>query len=74
MVKGDDFEVSKEVYERAKANYVGGNLTNSYYMVDSDRKELFPETIRYGYGLYNCKVYEKNGKYMCSWWRGDSCD
>lgn len=66
MVEGAPFEVSKEVYDRAKANHD--------YMVDQDTEELFTETVRFGYGLYDCKVHEINGKYICTWMRGSSCD
>ena len=74
MVKGDDFEVSKEVFERAKAQYIGKTPTDSYYMTKEDQKREFSEAIRWGYGLYDCKVREENGKYICSWWRGETCD
>ena len=66
MVKGEPFEVSKEVYERAKEN--------GDYMTIKDRNVLFSDSILCGYGLYNCRVHEENGKYICTWWRGDSCD
>ena len=73
MVKGTPFEVSKEVYERAKNN--SKNKDQKYfYMTDSDKNELFSAAIRCGYGLYNCMVHEDNGKYICTWNRGDSCD
>ena len=74
MVKGTDFEVSKEVFERAKANCSKKTRNDGYYMAESDKKELFDESIRWGYGLYDCQVREENGKYICSWWRGSSCD
>lgn len=73
MVKGTPFEVSKEVYERAKNN--SKNKDQKYfYMTDSDKNELFSAAIRCGYGLYNCMVHEEKGKYICTWDRGDSCD
>lgn len=74
MVRGEDFEVSKEVYERAKAQYTGEEPRDSYYMAQSDIEKTFDESIRWGYGLYNCQVHEENGKYICTWWRGSSCD
>ena len=73
MVKGTPFEVSKEVYDRAKAQCTKEDET-SFYMTLEDRNELFPESIRWGYGLYDCKVHEEDGKYICTWWRGSSCD
>lgn len=66
MVRGTPFEVSKEVYERAKEH--GG------YMADKDKNELFSMAILVGYGLYDCRVIEKDGKYICTWERGESCD
>ena len=73
MKTGKPFEVSKEVYERAKANSVNKDLV-SFYMAKQDEEELFSESIRWGYGLYNCRVYEEDGKYICTWEMGDSCD
>ena len=73
MRYGHDFEVSKEVYERAKANSPDKN-GSSFYMTQADKEELFSESIRFGYGLYNCQVREANGKYICSYMMGDSCD
>ena len=66
MRRGKDFEVSKEVYDRAQLN--------RGYMAKEDKEALFSESIRYGYGLYGCVVREKDGKYICSYEIGDSCD
>lgn len=66
MRRGKDFEVTKDVYERAKAN--------RGYMDSDDRPKYFDGSILNGYGLYDCKVREENGKYICSWWCGSSCD
>lgn len=73
MRQGKPFEVSKEVYERAKANCIDKNK-KYYYMAPEDKIELFSEAIRCGYGLYCCMVHEENGKYICTWDMGDSCD
>lgn len=73
MKRGTPFEVSKEVFERAKARSVNKDA-KSFYMVDEDEQELFSESIRYGYGLYNCRVHEEDGKYICTWDMGSSCD
>lgn len=76
MRKGTDFEVSKDVYDRAVANYVGKDkpLNGAYYMAKQDQEKLFSEAIRWGYGLYSCMVREEDGKYICSYWTGDTCD
>ena len=66
MRYGKDFEVPKEVYERAKAH--GG------YMAEEDKPQFFSNSILVGYGLYRCIVKEENGKYICSYMTGDSCD
>lgn len=66
MVKGTDFEVTKDVWERAQRNHG--------YMAEEDKDKLFDVSILCGYGLYSCKVREQDGKYICSWWRGETCD
>lgn len=79
MTVGKPFEVSKDVYERAMARYkdredlmeaAGGY----YWMTNDDKKNLFSDAILMGYGLYNCMVHEEDGKYICTWECGDSCD
>lgn len=66
MRRGTPFEVSKEVYDRAKLN--------RGYMAQCDVVENFSEEIRFGYGLYCCMVHEEDGKYICTYETGDSCD
>ena len=66
MRYGKEFEVPKDVYERAKEN--GG------YMTSEDQSRFFSSSILMGYGLYSCIVTEKNNKYVCSYMIGDSCD
>ena len=92
MVRGEPFEVSKEVYERARSYYLDrlkeallrDNITeeqykeaeksSSFYMTDEDEMIYFSESLRWGYGIYSVFVSEKDGKYICTWERGDSCD
>lgn len=76
MASRKPFEVSKEVYERAKAQYKGKEdiAGGYYYMAAEDRNKLFSDAILYGYGLYSCMVHEEDGKYICTWECGDSCD
>ena len=66
MVRGEDFEISKEVYDRAMKN--GG------YITGEDEKNLFSEAMLCGYGVYGDMAYEKDGKYWCRWEHGSSCD
>lgn len=73
MKQGKPFEVSKEVYDRARE--AANNKEQTYYfMTARDREELFDLSITCGYGLYSCMVHEENGKYICTWVSGDSCD
>ena len=73
MRRGTPFEVSKEVFERARANS-GNQSGNCFYMAEEDKEKLFSIQVLCGYGLYNCKVREDNGKYICTYETGDSCD
>ena len=66
MRRGTEFEVTKDVYERA--------AKNRGYMHDDDREKYFSEDVICGYGLYDCKVREQDGKYICSYMTGSSCD
>ena len=71
MRTGTPFEVSKEVYERAK----GDREKDGWYpMTKDDQIEHFSESIRWGYGLYNCRVHKEGEKYICTYETGDSCD
>ena len=77
MRVGKPFEVPKEVFDRAKANYrhqEGYAEPDSYYMTNEDKKKYFSEAILCGYGLYSCKIHEEDGKYICTYSTGDSCD
>lgn len=71
MRTGTPFEVSKEVYERAK----GDREKDGWYpMTKEDQEKNFSESIRWGYGLYNCRVHKEGEKYICTYETGDSCD
>lgn len=77
MRTGTPFEVSKDVYDRARGMYAENSRESYdgyYYMAQQDQNELFSESIRWGYGLYNCKVHEEDGKYICTYETGSSCD
>lgn len=73
MIKGTPFEVSKEVYERAKARAKNKD-GKFFYMAPEDERTLFSDSIRLGYGLYGCMVHEEDGKYICTYSTGSSCD
>lgn len=70
--------------ERAKENLETGRLTEAdykerinrkwFYMTTEDEMIYFSESLRWGYGIYSVIVSEKDGKYICTWERGDSCD
>lgn len=66
MQRGEDFEVPKEVFDRAQ-EFRG-------YMADEDIPKYFSQSIQCGYGLYDCVVRKCDGKYICSYWTGDTCD
>lgn len=66
MRKGTEFEVSKDVYERA--------VKDRGYMATEDRLKYFDESILCGYGLYDCKVRQEGDKYICSYMTGSTCD
>lgn len=59
-------EISKEIYENAMKN--NGCLTNE------DRHKVFNVSELYGYGVYGAYAREKDGKYYCFYYRGETCD
>lgn len=61
-----DKEISKEIYENAQKH--GGYLTNE------DKLKVFDVCDLCGYGIYNAKAYKQDGKYICTYYRGSSCD
>ena len=69
-MRSGKFEVTKDVYDRAKA----GRDKPPYYLTKEDEEKLFTISERIGYGLYGCSVREEDGKYMCYYSLGDSCD
>lgn len=68
MVRGEPFEISKEVYDRA--------MEQRGYIASCDKADLFPDEILCGYGLYGAMAYydKETKKYMCAWSHGSSCD
>ena len=73
MTKGTPFEVPKEVFDRAKAQARNKN-GKYFYMTGEDERKYFSDAERIGYGLYGCMVCEEDGKYMCHYSLGSSCD
>lgn len=73
MVIGKPFEVTKEVYDRAKEN-CKNRADGRVYMMSEDRAKYFNASILCGYGLYDCQLHEEDGKYICTWMHGSSCD
>ena len=66
MVYGER-EITREQYERAISNYG--------FIADVDLHDVFTESEIYGYGIYYARAYiGVNGKYICSYSRGSSCD
>ena len=66
MTDYETTEINKEVYDRAQAN--GGCLTKE------DKEALFSPSILWGYGLYEDRIYEEDGKYWLRYRTGSSCD
>lgn len=66
MIKGNDFEISKDIYDRAQEHYG--------WILSEDQDKIFDNTWLLGYGVYRAMAYEKDGKYYCSWYHGESCD
>lgn len=66
MIKGTPFEISKDVYDRA--------MKNRGYIASEDMSDLFSISQLCGNGVYSAMVYEKDGKYYCSFWLGSTCD
>ena len=66
MIQCKPFEISKEVYIRAKQNR--GYITNE------DKNRLFTPQQLCGYGVYSAIAYKENEKYYCSYYLGSSCD
>ena len=59
-------EISKEVYDRAKAN--------RGYIAQDDRKDVFSISELCGYGVYGDTVIKEDDKYFVVYTRGSSCD
>ena len=59
-------EITKEQYDRAIQN---GGLID-----DIDRRDIFTESERYGYGIYSPMAFTQDGKYMVAYFRGNTCD
>lgn len=57
-------EISKEIYDRSERGYLKG----------PDYQKVFSQSELMGYGVYNDKVYEEDGKYYISFELGSSCD
>ena len=66
MRKGDDIEITKDIYDRAMAN--------RRYIAPEDMPKLFTKAQLCGYGVYSAMAYEKDGKYFCSYCMGSTCD
>lgn len=73
MRQGTPFEVEKEVFDRAKAQSRNKDA-KYFYMTEADKVKIFPVWERCGYGVYSCMVHEEDGKYICTYETGDSCD
>lgn len=66
MTKGVK-EITREMYDRA-----GGE--DGKYLTEDDKNAIFSVADLWGYGIYGARVYQADGKYICRYERGDSCD
>ena len=66
MIHGCKRKITKDIYDRAKAN--GGGIASD------DILEVFTSSELYGYGVYSTRVHEENGEYYVSFSMGSSCD
>lgn len=67
MNVGKPFEVTHEEYERS--------LKNGGYMAGEDIRKHFDDSILMGYGLYSCKIHKtEDGRFICTYLTGSSCD
>lgn len=66
MIRCEPFEISKEVYDRAQKN--------RSYIASEDMGKLFTVSQLCGYGVYGARAFEKDGKYLCAYNIGSSCD
>lgn len=60
-------EITKEMYDRA-----GG--ADGKQLKDADMDTVFSIMELCGYGIYNARVFLEDGKYICRYQRGDSCN
>ena len=59
-------EITAEQYGRA--------MENHGVVAECDRHDIFTDAELYGYGVYLPRVRADNGKYICEYNRGESCD
>ena len=60
-------EITPEQYNRA--------VKNNGMIADCDKHTVFSDSELYGYGVYLPKVrMDENGRCLCSFKRGESCD
>ncbi len=61
-------EISKEIYESAMKHNSEG------YLSREDERKIFSVSELDGYGVYGAYAKEKDGKYYCFYYRGETCD
>jgi len=68
MKYGVEREISDEIYERCIAK--GNHKT----LASEDYNKVFTASEMCGYGIYNERIIDKNGKHYVKFDMGDSCD
>jgi len=65
-MKNMEKEISKDMYDRGKSNHG--------FLKPGDYNKVFSAQEVMGYGIYNERLIEREGKYFVAYQIGDSCD
>lgn len=67
MKRHEKREITKQQYENAVRK-------NHGYLLPEDVDKVFTDAERWGYGVYDSRVFEEDGKFYVSFWLGSTCD
>ena len=59
-------KITKDIYDNAK--------NNRGYLTSEDTKKVFDIAEICGYGIYGTQVFERDGEYFVSYYRGSTCN
>ena len=66
MTKYYEREISKDIYERA--------MKHNGYVAKEDKDSVWDMAELHGYGVYDSRVSQRDGKYYVTFTMGSSCD